>query len=46
MPFNFMVAITVHSDFGAQENLLLFLFFPHLFAISDGEKNGIFHSFL
>ena len=33
--FNFMVAVTICSDFGAQENksLSLFLLFPHLFAM-------------
>ena len=33
--FNFMAAVTVCSDFGAQENksLSLFPFFPHLFAM-------------
>ena len=33
--FNVMAAVTICSDFGAQENkiLLLFQFFPHLFAI-------------
>ena len=32
--FNLLVAITVCSDFAAQENsLLLFPFFPHLFAM-------------
>ena len=31
---NFMAAVTVHSDFGAQENSLsLFALFPHLFAM-------------
>ena len=25
-----MTSVTVHSDFGAQENLSLFPFFPHL----------------
>ena len=29
-----MVAVTIHSDFGAEENSLsLFPLFPHLFAI-------------
>ena len=33
--FNFMAAITVCSDFGAQENSLsLFPLFPHLFAMN------------
>ena len=32
--FNFMAVVTIHSDFGAQENSLsLFPLFPHLFAI-------------
>ena len=32
--FNFMVAVTICSDFGAQENSLsLFPLFPHLFAM-------------
>ena len=32
--FNFMAAVTICSDFGAQENSLsLFLLFPHLFAL-------------
>ena len=33
--FNFMAAVTIHSDFGAQEkkSLSLFLLFPHLFAM-------------
>ena len=33
--FNFMAAVTVHSDFGAQENKVFhcFHFFPHLFAM-------------
>ena len=32
--FNFMAAVTIFSDFGAQENSLsLFLLFPHLFAM-------------
>ena len=33
--FNFMAAVTICSDFGAQENksLSLFLLFPHLFAM-------------
>ena len=33
--FNFMAAVTTHSDFGAQENknLSLFPFFPYLFAM-------------
>ena len=32
--FNFMAAVTIGSDFGAQENKVsLFLFFPHLFAM-------------
>ena len=33
--FNFMAAVTVHSDFGAQENKVChcFHFFPHLFAV-------------
>ena len=33
--FNFMATVTVHSDFGAQENksLLLFPLFPHLFTM-------------
>ena len=30
---NFMAAVTVCSDFGAQENLSLFPLFPHLFAM-------------
>ena len=31
---NFMVAVTVYSDFGAQENnVLLFQLFPHLFVM-------------
>ena len=31
---NFMTAVTVHSEFGAQENSLsLFVLFPHLFAM-------------
>ena len=30
---NFMAAVTVHSDFGAQENLSLVPLFPHLFAM-------------
>ena len=37
--FNFMAAVTICSDFGAQENKnngKLFLLFPHLFARSDG----------
>ena len=39
MSFNFMVAIRVHSDAGAQENKSVTVsFFPHLFAISDGGK--------
>ena len=34
MSFNFMAAVTVHSDFGAQENSLsLFPLFPHLFSV-------------
>ena len=35
--FNFMVAVTVHSDFGAQENKIchLFHFSPHLFAMKS-----------
>ena len=34
MVFNFLAAVTVHSDFGAQENSLsLFPFFPHPFAM-------------
>ena len=34
MSFNIMVAVTIHSDFGAQEkNLLLFPLFPYLFAM-------------
>ena len=32
MSFNFMATVTIHSDFGAQENKMsLFSFFPHLF---------------
>ena len=34
--FNFLAAITVHSDFGGQENSLtvpIFSIFPHLFAM-------------
>ena len=31
--FNFMAAVTIHSDFGAQENLSLVPLFPHLFAM-------------
>ena len=37
--FNFMAAVTICSDFGAQENKnngKLFPLFPHLFARSDG----------
>ena len=31
MSFNFMAAVTIHGDFGAQENKVsLFPFFPHL----------------
>ena len=30
---NFMAAVTIHSDFGAQQSLLPFPLFPHLFAI-------------
>ena len=31
---NFLTAVIVHSDFGAQENSLsLFSLFPHLFAL-------------
>ena len=34
MSFNFMAAVTIHSDFGAQENSLsLFPLFPHLFSV-------------
>ena len=35
MPFNFVVAVTIHSDFGAQENKVChcFHFFPHLFTM-------------
>ena len=37
MFFNFMAAVTIFSDFGAQENSLSRLpLFLHLFAISDG----------
>ena len=34
-PFHFMAAITIYSDFGAQEikSLSLFPLFPHLFAM-------------
>ena len=33
-----MAAVTICSDFGAQENKIshCFHFFPHLFAMSDG----------
>ena len=31
-----MAAVTICSDFGAQEILELFPLFPHLFAMSDG----------
>ena len=30
---NFMAIVTVHSDFGAQENSLSLVPFPHLFAM-------------
>ena len=34
MSFNFMAAVTICSDFGAQENkLCYFPLFPHIFAI-------------
>ena len=35
--FNFIAAVTVHSDFGAQENknLSLLLLFPLLFAMKE-----------
>ena len=34
VPFNFMTAVTIFSDFGAPENSLsLFPLLPHLFAI-------------
>ena len=33
MSFNFMVAVTVHSDFGAQENKISVSIFSLLFAI-------------
>ena len=34
LPFNFMVAVTIHSGFGVQENKICHClhFFPHLFA--------------
>ena len=33
--FNFMAVVSVHNDFGAQENKksILFILFPHLFAM-------------
>ena len=34
--FNFIAAVTVHSDFGAQENLSLFALFPIYLPQSDG----------
>ena len=38
MPFNFMAAVTICSDFGAQENRVFhcFLLFPRLFAMKYG----------
>ena len=37
MSFNFVAAVTVHSDFGAQENKICDYFhFLHLFSICDG----------
>ena len=37
--FNFMVEITICSDYGAQENSLsLFLLFPHLFAMKRWDQ--------
>ena len=37
MSFNFVAAVTICSDFGAQQNkMLLFSLFPLLFAWSDG----------
>ena len=31
--FNFMAAVTICSDFGAQENKICLPLFPHLFAL-------------
>ena len=37
--FNCMAAVTIHSDFGAQENSLsLFPLFPHLFAMKGWDR--------
>ena len=36
--FNFIAAVTVHSDFGAQENLSLFPLFPIYLPQSDGTR--------
>ena len=38
--FNFMAAVTVYSDFGAQENKIChcFHFFPHLFAMKCWDR--------
>ena len=33
LSFNFMAVVTICHDFGAQENLSPFPFFPHLFAM-------------
>ena len=37
---NFMPAVTICSNFGAQENKIYccFHFFPHMFAMNDGTK--------
>ena len=45
MSFNFMAAVTICSDFGAQENSLsLFPLFPHLFAVKIRDTTGTFHA--
>ena len=37
MSFNFMTAVTIHSDFGAQENKICqFLLFSFYLPLSDG----------
>ena len=38
--FNFMAAVTVYSDFGAQENKICHCFplFPHVFAMKGWDQ--------